>query len=295
MHISSFAILITMQPSDPRFVSSSRPLNRRTARLASPVKQELNPLVKRQLAAIKAKHTIGLPLFDQIQIKTSGGVTKQFQPQYLFLGLVSAASLAGTVLAGIEQSFILASVSGLALLASASWLWFVRKNALQHSSIQAGRAQLLSIESIIAFDRAIAALYEEQQASENQNHHLPLQKKFDDLKSILLKIKAQFVRIHQLTMTTRDQDALSLDDQLYLNACLQRYLPDSLESYLRVPAQARLTQAIQGELTALDLLLNQLQLLHTEIDQREQGLTKNAAEQLMRQQRFLEAKSRHQI
>jgi DNA-directed RNA polymerase specialized sigma54-like protein len=74
---------------------------------------------------------------------------------------------------------------------------------------------------------------------------------------------------------------------------LQRYLPDSLESYLRVPSQARLSQAVQGEQTALDLLLDQLQLLHKEINHREQGLTKNAAEQLMRQQRFLEAKSRN--
>lgn len=281
-----------MQPSDPRFVSSNRPFNRRTAYLAARKKQEINPTVQRQLAAIKAKHALGLPLLDQLQTESSAATHAQLPPKQIVLGIVAATSFTAGLLATIEQSMLVASTSGLCFLLSTTWLGLARRHHRQASATQATSLALFSVDSIIAFDRAIAALYDTVEKAEQPPHNSELQHKLDNLKSILLSIKAQFVRIHQLTENTDVQAVLSYDDQFYLNACLQRYLPDTLESYLRIPPGARFTQAVQGEQTALDLLLHQLHLLHTEIDQREQTLTKNAAEQLMRQQRFLEEKSR---
>lgn len=281
-----------MQPSDPRFVSSNRPLNRRTAYLAARKKQEINPTVQRQLAAIKAKHALGLPLLDQLQTESSAATHAQLPPKQIVLGIVAATSFTAGLLATIEQSMLVASTSGLCFLLSATWLGLARRHNRQTSSTQFTSVALFTVDNIIAFDRAIAALYDTREKTEQPPHDSELQHKLDNLKSTLLSIKAQFVRIHQLTANTEVQAVLSYDDQFYLNACLQRYLPDSLESYLRIPPEARFTQAVQGEQTALDLLLNQLHLLQTEIDQREQTLTKNATEQLMRQQRFLEEKSR---
>lgn len=281
-----------MQPSDPRFVSSNRPLNRRTAYLAARKTQEINPTVQRQLAAIKAKHTLGLPLLDQIQTQSSTVTHVQLHPKQIILGIVAATSFIAGLLAAIEQSMLIASASGLCFLLSTTWLGLTRRHNRQTSSTQSTSVALFTVDNIIAFDRAIAALYDTREKAEQPPHDSELQHKLDKLKSILLSIKAQFVRIHQLTAKSDATEVLSYDDQFYLNACLQRYLPDSLESYLRVPHAARFTQAVQGEQTALDLLLHQLHLLHNEIDQREQALTKNAAEQLMRQQRFLEEKSR---
>lgn len=281
-----------MQPSDPRFVSSNRPLNRRTAYLAARKKQEINPTVQRQLATIKAKHTLGLPLLDQIQMRPSTATHGQLHPKQIVLGIVAATSIIAGLLATIEQSMLVASTSGLCFLLSATWLGLARRHNRQTSSTQFTSVALFTVDNIIAFDRAIAALYDTREKTEQPPHDSELQHKLDNLKSTLLSIKAQFVRIHQLTANTEVQAVLSYDDQFYLNACLQRYLPDSIESYIRIPQATRFTLAVQGEKTALDLLLHQLHLLQIEIDQREQALTKNAAEQLMRQQRFLEEKSR---
>lgn len=291
-----FCHRVLMQPSDPRsdprFVSSSRPLNRRTTRVPSNVKQDLNPAVKRQLAAIKAKHALGLPLLDQIQIRTAPTSARQYNFKQIFQLLILTSSAFGILLAAIQRSTSLAGVSGLVLLVFGVWYGISRHKGSQHLPVQTDTSHLFAFQSLSAFDRAIAAFYEEQHEPTNLKNDLPLQAKFDELKTLLQAIKAQFVRIHQLVTNANDIGELSFDDRFYLNECLQRYLPDSLDSYLRVPAQARWTHTVQNEKTALDLLLNQLQLLHTEIDQREQLLTKNAAEQLVRQQRFLEMKSR---
>ena len=72
---------------------------------------------------------------------------------------------------------------------------------------------------------------------------------------------------------------------------LRRYLPDSLHAYLMVPKDQRSAQVLERGETAVSLLLGQLKLLGAELDKREKKLTKSKAENLLKQQRFLESKS----
>ncbi len=76
----------------------------------------------------------------------------------------------------------------------------------------------------------------------------------------------------------------SMEDGLWLNACVSRYLPDSLQAYQAVPAKLR------DEATS-QLLLDQLSLLQEQFTRLEQALAAGATEALQSQHRFLRAKS----
>ena len=81
------------------------------------------------------------------------------------------------------------------------------------------------------------------------------------------------------------------EDRLYVNECLRRYLPDSLQAYLAVPAGQRALPLADGQ-TAQDLLLGQLTPLHQELLDREAKLAGQASAALLRQQRVRTAKAR---
>ena len=75
-----------------------------------------------------------------------------------------------------------------------------------------------------------------------------------------------------------------------MRECLRRYIPDTLDAFLRVPATQRKTQLLDGQASAQALLLDQLSALQEEVTLREKKIGRSAAEGLMKQNRFLEAK-----
>jgi hypothetical protein len=80
------------------------------------------------------------------------------------------------------------------------------------------------------------------------------------------------------------------EDRLFLRECLRRYIPDTLEAFLRVPAGQRNTALLDSQTTAEATLLRQLLTLREEIAQREKKIGRSAAEGLMQQDRFLASK-----
>ena len=106
--------------------------------------------------------------------------------------------------------------------------------------------------------------------------------------SRLLAIKAAFKRMgHQVIS---HDEHFTVEDRMYLRECLRRYVPDSLTAYLGVPAAQRHEALLHNQPCAQAALLQQLDLLQEEILLREKKIGRSAAEQLVRQQRFLASK-----
>jgi len=105
----------------------------------------------------------------------------------------------------------------------------------------------------------------------------------------LTSLKKLIVRIARHANTAVVDENFTMDDRLYLTECVRRYLPDTLQSYLAVPREQRDAAMLEGQ-SAAQLLSGQLDLLRAELEKRETGMGRSAAELLLRQQRFLQAK-----
>ena len=81
------------------------------------------------------------------------------------------------------------------------------------------------------------------------------------------------------------------DDSLFIRGVIRRYIPDTIQACLKVPAADRETRVIDDRKTATTLLHAQLALLDTQLQQRAARLSQFAGEALLQQQRFLAAKT----
>ncbi|XVJ68737.1 MAG: hypothetical protein HEQ39_03095 [Rhizobacter sp.] len=110
----------------------------------------------------------------------------------------------------------------------------------------------------------------------------------DDAIERLTSIKVSVVHIAQHAQGI--DEYFTHEDRLFLRECLRRYIPDTLDAFMRVPANQRNTQLLDGQASAQALLLDQLAALQEEVALREKKIGRSAAEGLMKQNRFLEAK-----
>jgi hypothetical protein len=107
----------------------------------------------------------------------------------------------------------------------------------------------------------------------------------------LARLKESIVRCMALVGASAEEGSLATEESLYLREAVRRYIPDSINSCLRVPQKDRASLVIDGSKPALDLLHDQLQMIQQQLDAREAKLTQFAGEALLRQQRFLAAKA----
>lgn len=266
-----------MSQRDSKYVSSNRPINSRTtAKPASP-SALTNPLLQERLAALKLKNRFGIPLSEQLHAARRPRGLTRLHPVMLIGGIVTAISALGVALAAIQGSTSLAVYTGIGVLLGIGILYVGRRTQVPATSDAIGNFPLFSEPDLQKFDHAL----------EQATLEVP-----ENIAKCLIELKQQVLRIAQLAGNVGTDENFTLDDKHYVSQCLSRYLPDSLQSYLRVPSTVRDTQAIEGELSATDLLLKQIVLIQSELGKREARLNKNAAAQLVRQQRFLEAKNR---
>jgi hypothetical protein len=269
-----------MTQDDSKYVSADRPVNLRTMAKTRPPPEQVHPLVQERLLALKLKNRFGAPLSQQcrelISLRQANHRKTGLHPVLIIGGIVATTSMIGLLLAAIQSSIVLAGGASLSLLIGLGLLRFAPKPQTTEASDAALIPPLFSDGDLQAFDHALALVALE----------VP-----EEIAIRLVGIKQQLLRIAQLTNTINLDEHFSLDDRHYLTESLRRYLPDSLQSYLKVPLNARCTQVIENEQTAADLLLRQIDLVQTELGKREISLNKSAAAQLVRQQRFLEAKT----
>lgn len=264
-----------MKDEDPRYVSADGPVNLRHARRQRSAPEATSDEALARVRRVHARHRLGVPL--QVQMRASAADARQ-PPHRVQIGSAIGAAGGGVLLLlGTTQSSSGMAVAGAALLAAGllSLGWWSRRQARPRALGTA--APLFDDEALNRFDAALdtasAALA-------------------DPLCQQLLTLKGSLVRVGSRAATVATDEHFTLEDRLFLLECLRRYVPDSLEAYLRVPESQRQSAAVgQGE-TAEALLARQLALLQAEVDRREEGLGRSATEGLRRQQRFLEAKRR---
>ncbi|WP_147436328.1 hypothetical protein [Acidovorax sp. 106] len=259
---------------DSRFVAGDGPVNRRTALLherqtrATEEPPEHSPLAER-LQRVHARSQLGTPLAESL----AAPAPAQAAPSALHIATSVVTAGGGVVaLLGVIQAAMLplAAGAGIAVLGALGW-WRTRPAQPARSATPA--AALFDTEALQAFDRALEAAAPELGEQATQR---------------LLETKEAFQRMgHE--RPTHDEH-FTVEDRLFLRECLRRYLPDTLQAYLRVPAAQRRQVLHEGQPSAHDALLQQLALLHGEILAREKKIGRSAAEELARQQRFLESK-----
>jgi hypothetical protein len=263
-----------MTQQDSKYVTSSQPVNQRTASRQLLREQPLKPIVRERLLNIKARSKFGQPLVDQINGPDSiarpmplGGLT-------IVGSIIGAVSFIGLLLAWIQSSLPFAAIALLGLLAGLGLVFHAHRSRMV-SNLSAPVVAFFDIDTLRVFD----AMFEKVAREVPESTALQLN-----------DIKQQIVRISRQACTVTHDENFSMDDQMYLVECVRRYLPDTLQSYLLIPAEQRHSVVIAGQDTAFVVLGKQLTLIQTELQKRESKIAKNIAEKLLRQQRFLESK-----
>ena len=263
---------------ESRLIAGDGPVNRRTA-----LKQQHSERQERQqrqphaalqerIERVHTRNRFGAPLVEHLAASRDAGQPPASGVQ-IALGVLAAC---GCVLAllGAIQSLTLLLVAGIALAGCGALGWkIVHSRAHTASNSSALPPALFDAASLGAFDAAL-----EKAAAELD----------DDSAARLLAIKEAFKRIGRQGVV--QDEHFTVEDRLYLRECLRRYVPDSVSAYLRVPVAQRGQQLLSDQPCAQIALCQQLDLLLQEILLRETKIGRSAAEQLLRQQRFLDAK-----
>ena len=257
-----------MPQSNPKYASSSRPVNRRTATPQQLMDEPVNPVIHERLAARWAKSRLGNPLSEQLRASGHKHVHQKMSSWLIAGAVVAAASGVVLLLAAIQQSWLLAMASIPTLAVGSCLILFIRHSSRESGLADATTAAFFDEASIRAFDKVLAALAPEVT---------------DAVATQLMAIKQQLARIALLAVNSPADEHFTIEDRMYLTELVRRYLPDSLQSYLIVPKERRTTQVFERGATAESLLLDQLKLLGDELDKREIKLTKSKAGKLIEQ------------
>lgn len=254
-----------------KYVTSDRPVNRRTAGVQQ---RRINPIVRERLEAARARNRLGPSLTGQLRKRVRA---RAIDALMIVSGIVAALSGVAIFLAWMQSSVTLALV-GLGLLVGALTLliwriWRAKSDArTAHLNDVSG---VLDDESLNHLDTVLARALTE----------LP-----DDLGTQLTALKALVVRIGRQMDVAADEH-FTMDDRFYVSECVRRYLPDSLAAYMKVPRAQRMVSLGNDGQTTDSMLRSQVELIEKELLRKEAKLTESAAQQLVRQQHFLESKA----
>lgn len=265
---------------DSRLISGDGPINRRTAlkqqHSARQERDQREPhaALQERIERMHTRNRFGVSLVDHL---SSSRVSAQKPASGAQIALGVLAACGGIVaLLGAIQSLMLLVVVGITIAAGSAVGWKIlhdKANAASRLGAGAMPARLFDPASLAAFDTALekaAAELDEANAAR------------------LLAIKEAFKRIGN--QAASPDEHFTVDDRLYLRECLRRYVPDSVAAYLGVPVAQRGQQLLTDQPCAQVALRQQLDLLLDEIRLRETKIGRSAAEQLVRQQRFLDSK-----
>lgn len=260
---------------DSRYVVGIEPVNRRTAdpQLRAPPPDPAQLMVRaRQL---HQKHALGAPLAEVLESRKAQASTAAV-PGLAIAGLVAGTALLPlAVFSGsLWVGALLGSGSVLSLGYAARRIVAARRAAAP-AALASGRPPLVDAQALEALDRVMEAIAPELDES---------------LMNPLVRLKHTLVRLIELDHAAAAAPFIG-EDHLYLQQCVKRYLPDSLQAYLKVPAQHRSRPIAQDGRTPAQTLAAQLTLIQQELDRREQQGVEAAGEALLSQQRFLEAKA----
>jgi hypothetical protein len=228
-------------------------------------------MVLDRIAAAQVRARLGRPVAEQVRARSASPAAR-LRPMTIVGVLVATASAVAILLSAIQGTALLGAAGGIGCIAGGLLAWRRQRRSVAPVPPEAG--PLFDDVSLQALDRV-----EHEVALEVPEH-----------------IAAQLAGFNQLIVRLARHGAVAVDaeftieDRMYLTECVRRYLPDTLQSYLAVPRNQRTAKLLEDGQSAQDLLESQLDLLRAELQRREAKLARSAAEQLLRQQRFLSAK-----
>ena len=270
------------EKNDSRRAYASAPVNSRTAPKTTPRPQTPPPSLLMRTKQARQRQVLSPPLSELLACSASGGVTRQHRT--LHPALIGAAVCA---VAAVSALMLIRSGAGLALagalmaLSGACWLW---QRRIMRAARQALRLHAPPSASASPFDeqtlRRIDQAFEAAAAAVSE----PALER-------LIALKASAARVALAVHRTEVDGDFTVEHRLYVIEAIRRYIPDTLSAYLQVPPAQRALPGAQAGPSADQLLLAQLTLLQSELEQRERLLHAGSVEPLLRQQRFLQAKA----
>lgn len=266
---------------DPRRAYASAPVNSRTAPKAAPKPQPLHAAVRARAQKARQRQLLGASMSDLVGRRTAGVARQHGDLHPGVIGATVCAVAAASALVLMRSGTGLALASALTALGGVCWLWHQRsqrlaKEARRLTTPEPAGPPPFDAEALRRIDEAFEAT-----AAVASGPALAL----------LITLKAAAVRMALAVGRSGPDADFTLEDRMYVIECIRRYIPDTLTAYLQVPPAQRSLPGPQASKTADLILLDQLSLLQTELEHREQRLQGSAVEPLLRQQRFLESKA----
>lgn len=252
--------------SSSRLAVGSRPVNRRTRPLQPSGGEAPSPVVQQRQQQLRVRHELGRPLAEGP--RPTPAVAPLPLASRVQAG-VGVASLSGALFVSQPLAVaVLVAVGAAGLAWAARGVWRQRR-----VPGEPGLDARLPAAALQALDELLARAAPQMPALAT-----------DALKAI----KQDLALAQQPALLGR----LPLQDRSFVQLCVERYLPDSLEAYLRIPAARRAQPLACDEPSADAALARQLESLREGLQRRLRPLHDEAGEALLRQQRFLDQKAR---
>lgn len=264
------------------FAIAKGPVNRRTAPPLSEPKPNLPAAVKARLQHKALRHRLGTPLAQQVATSTQPNATeKPLRTTHILQAVGASAGAVGVVLGAVQSALIWLLGGAAVLVGVALWgLILKRKVAPERIDNAQAAIELIAVADLQRLDALMETLASQSPPATVQQ---------------LAGLKAGLVRCIALLASEKASGTLAGEDPLYIGEAVRRYIPDTINACLQVPAKDRATLVLDNGQTVVDLLHAQLALIGNELALRETRLSQAVGEQLLRQQRFLAAKSAQRV
>ena len=268
--------------NDPKisknYVVSKGPVNRRTTPNSLTPTTKESPLVKVRVQIAKARQRLGVPLSQRLTAEHSGtSHRKKLSFATILQAIGGTVSAIGLMLALIQGSAVMAIFCTALVCGFGAWAYYsahVMGKDAGTSTLE--MAHLIDTRDIELLDRTMEKLAaQEGQATVDR----------------LTNLKESITRCMALMPSTQLEGSFSTEDHLYIRECVRRYIPDSINACLQIPQKDRTSLLIDGSKSALHLLHDQLDMVQNQLNSKENHLTQLAGESLLRQHRFLAAKT----
>jgi hypothetical protein len=267
-------------PRKARFVVGEQPVNRRSADpalYAGQAEQDEHPQLVARAQQLLQRHALGVPLAEQLapdeQVPAATPV-----PALAVAGIIGGTALLAWAL--LTPGSASKAAIGVASLVFYGLAWHGISGARRRSAAAMqpqGRAAWPHPDALLALDLLLDEVAPELTP---------------ELLASLVNLKATLVRVSLNARATGVSPAFTAEDQFHLQETVRRYLPDSLQAYLRVPPERRSQPLDASGITASQALASQLLLIQQGLDEREARCAQGAGEGLLLQQRFLQSKAK---
>ncbi len=268
--------------NDPKpgknFAVSNGPVNRRLIAPADLPRDETAPIVRARLEAARARLRLGATLAERLSpLQHLHSATEALGTREIVAVVGAAVSAVGLTLGLIQGTMLVIGVSAFFTCVFGVAVYLAAKARRQAGGgAVADTSDLVDVKDIALLDTAMEKLA----ATASQ-----------ETIDRLSDLKTQISRCVALLASAEGKQVNADEDQMFIRACVRRYLPDSISGFLRVPQKDRETMPMDDGKTALDLLHDQIAMLKSQLQAKEERLTQMAGESLMQQQRFLAAKT----